>query len=200
MQEILDTSKETLGGALNYAIVAVLVLVLGYILLKILKRRTRRRPTREPDLAIDVSLLGEEGPPAAGPTLEFYNLPVRLAAVVFAPTGRVAELPTLDKVPALIDHVVPGLAEVAFAQTPLIRCWPSQLSGEGFAHMFFAHVRLPGDRGKGTPWCSAAGRFKIGNKAYMAGLLMRADRNNNFSETIIGKEHEWLGIMRVRGG
>ena len=136
----------------------------------------------------------------AGPILEHYNVPVRLAAVVLAPTGRVLELPSIDQLPQLIDHIVPGLAQVMAAHRPLIRRWPSQLSAEGFAHAFFTQARLPGDGGKGTPWCSVAGRFKIHRQSLMAGLVMRAESNNNFGQSIIHKEHEWLGILRVKSG
>ncbi len=180
-----------------YAGLAAVVVVVFVVLRKVLRRRRRELPPPAPDLTIDVEALGTAGPPAVGPILEHYNLPVRLAAVAVAPTGRIPELP-LDKLPALIDHVVPGLAEVVAAHRPMIRCWPPQLSAEGFAHAFFAQARLPGDSGKGTPWCSAAGRFKVRRKSLMVALVMRAESANNFGQSIIEKEHEWLGILRVR--
>ncbi len=179
------------------AAVAILVLVIAW---RVLARRKREAPQRGPDLSIDLSALSDQGPPAGPPVLEHYNVPVRLAAVVLAPTGRVRGLPPPAEIPGLIDHLVPGLAQVTAAHNPAIRRWPPQLSSEGFARTFFAQVQLPGDGGKGTPWCSVAGRFKVQGQALMAGLILRAEAPNNFGQTIIEKEHEWLGVLRVKSG
>lgn len=198
--KILDAIRSASGDLLVYVVAAVIAVVLLIILWKIFTGRRRELPPKAPDLAIDLAALGTEGPPAEGPILEHYNLPVRLAAVVLAPTGRVLDLPSLDQLPQLIDHIVPGLGQVAVAHRPLIRRWPPQLSAEGFAHAFFAQAKLPGDGGKGTPWCSVAGRFKIRRRSLMAGLVMHAEADNNFSQSIIHEEHQWLGILRVKSG
>jgi hypothetical protein len=200
INRILDPIRSAGGDLLPYGIAAVIAILVLVIVWRIVARRRRELPPPAPDLAVDVNSLGTEGPPAAGPTLEHYNVPVRLAAVVLAPTGRGRELPSVDQLPPLIDHIVPGLAQVVAAHRPLIRRWPAQLSAEGFAHTFFAQVRLPGDRGKGTPWCSVAGRFAVGRRPLMAGLVMRAAAANNFSQSIVQREHEWLGILRVKSG
>ena len=196
--KILDGLRSVGGDLAVYAVAAVIVILILIIAWKIIAGRRRELPPPVPDLAIDVASLGSEGPPTAGPILEHYNVPVRLAAVVLAPTGRGRELPSLDQLPQLIDHMVPGLAQVVAAHRPLSRRWPSQLSAEGFAHTFFAQAKLPGDRGKGTPWCSAAGRFEVGRQPVMAGLVMRAESGNNFSQSIVHQQHEWLGILRVK--
>lgn len=186
----------------NLITIVSVVVALAILLLvrRIFKRRKRELPAALADLAVDVASLGEEGPPAGSTVLEHYNVPVRLAAVVLAPTGRVGGLPPPAEISALIDHIVPGLAQVTAGQAPLLRRWPPQLSAEGFARTVFAQVRLPGDGGKGTPWCSVAGRFKVEGTTFMAGLILRAATANNFSQTIIEKEHQWLGVLRVRSG
>ncbi len=198
LERILDTIRSIGGDLLIYALAAVVVFIILIIVWKIFAGRRREAPPPAPDLHIDLGALAAEGPPASGPILEHYNMPVRLVAVVLAPTGRVLDLPTIDQVPQLIDHIVPGLARVVEAHRPLIRRWPAQLSSEGFAHTFFAQVQLPGDRGKGTPWCAVAGRFEIGRRRIMAGLVMRAGADNNFSQSIVHEQHEWLGILRVK--
>ena len=198
VDKILDAIRSAGGPLLVYVIVAAIVLVMVVIAWKILTGRKREAPRRVPDLPVDVTLLGNQGPPAGPPILEHYNLPVRLAAIVLAPTGRVGELPRADQLSGLIDHILPGLAQVAITHQPLIRYWPPQLSAEGFAHTFFAQVKLPGDGGKGTPWCSVAGRFKVQRQSFMAGLVMRAETSNNFGQSVVKREHEWLGILRVK--
>jgi hypothetical protein len=161
----------------------------------------RRRPASillTPDLQLDVESLGEFGPPLGLPFLEFYNLPMRLAAVVLAPVGRTGELPAEDELLPLIGAVVPGLDKIASLHSPLIRCWPSQVSARGFAHAFFNHARLPGDGGKGTAWSSMAGMFKLKGQPVMAGLIFCAAEPNNLGQTIIDAEYQWLGCLRVR--
>jgi hypothetical protein len=200
IDRILDLIRGAGDDLLIYGGSAVVVLLILAVAWKILTSRRRAPPPRVPDLAIDLASLPAEGPPATGPVLEHYNLPVRLAVVVLAPTGRSGELPPIAELARLIDHIVPGLAQVAEAHRPLIRRWPSQLSSEGFAHTFFSQVRLPGDGGKGTPWCAVAGKFKVQRRWLMAGLVMRAESDNNFSQSIVHQEHQWLAILRVKSG
>ncbi len=198
LERILDTLRSVGGDLLIYALAAAVAILILIVAWKILAGRRREAPPPAPDLRIDLSTLAADGPPASGPILEHYNVPVRLLAIVLAPTGRMLDLPSIDQVSQLIDHIVPGLARVVEAHRPLIRRWPPQLSSEGFAHTFFAQVQLPGDRGKGTPWCAMAGRFEIGRRPIMAGLVMRAGADNNFSQSIVHDQHEWLGILRVK--
>ncbi|MDI9444581.1 MAG: hypothetical protein QM844_10485, partial [Planctomycetota bacterium] len=121
----------------------VLLLVLVRAVRRALRRRRRFRDRIEPKLAIDVAQLSQQGPPATGPVLAFYHLPVRLAAIVLAPAGRAGTLPATEGIPQLLDAIVPGLAEVVAAHDPLRLRWPEQLSASGFAHSFFIHAHLP---------------------------------------------------------
>ena len=98
---------------------------------------------------------------------------MRLAAVVLAPVGRLSDLPPDDQLPTLIEAIVPGLDKIAASHRPLIRRWPSQVSARGFAHLFFANAKLPGDGGKGSPWSSVAGMFKLKGQPVMAALILR---------------------------
>ncbi len=204
LKEPFDSFKESVGlstGELaGCAIAIVAAVVLLIVVWKRLRGRKRELPEQPPDLTIDVATLGTAGPPPDPPILEYYNVPVRLAAVVLAPTGRTGTLPPGDELAELIDHMVPGLAKVFSAHRPLTRRWPPQLSAQGFTHAFFAHVKLPGEGGKETPWCAVAGRFRIHGQSVMAGLVMRAEEDNNFGQSVVEEEHQWLGILRVKRG
>ena len=80
------------GGALPW--LGGLVLLVAVLLAwRKLRRQRGRLRTPPPNLTLDLAALGEGGPPAGPPVLELYNLPVRLAAIVLAPAGRVRELP-----------------------------------------------------------------------------------------------------------
>ncbi len=199
--EQLNKWKETavpwLAGLLKYAILATIVLAVVYVILKVL-RKTEKTVRQAPDMGIDVKDLPNQGPPPAGPALYFYNVPVRLAALVLAPAGRARELPPMNQLDALADALVPGLAKVVAAHKPLVRRWPAQVSSRGFANIFFTQAKLPGEGGKGTPWCAAAGVFEIGKTPIMAGLVMRAAAPTNLGQAILEHEAQWLDVVRVK--
>lgn len=197
LQRILDAlGSGNLAALAGLAVVALLLLV---VIWKVLSGRKRQPSLATPDLSIDVTSLGAQGPPAGPPMLEFYHVPVRLAAIVLAPAGRGHALPPPNQLEDVLESVLPGLARVVAAHRPLIRRWPAQLSTSGFAHAFFQQVRLPGKSGKGTPWSSVAGVAKMESQSVMAGMVLRTESRNNFGQSIVEKEHEWLGILRVKG-
>jgi hypothetical protein len=181
----------------KYAIIAAVIFVILYVVLAVLKKR--RKPAEQaPDLGINVAGLSTQGPPPIGPALYYYSVPVRLAALVLAPVGRAQELPPVNRLDDLIDAVMPGLALVVAAHKPVVRRWPGQISSRGFVHTFFSQAKLPGEGGKGTPWCSAAGVFKIGKQPVMAGLVMRATVPTNLGQAIIEQEAQWLDVLRIK--
>ena len=198
INDLKDAAGSLGGDVLRYAIVAIVALVALYLLWRLLRRRRGKLPLVEPDLTIDVGSLGTAGPPAAAPVLEHYNVPMRLAAVVVAPAGRARPLPPRDQLAGVFEAIVPGLAQVVATHDTLVRCWPEQLSISGFAHAFFRHVKLPGDGGKGTQWCSAAGLVKSRGQSVMAGLLMFSRQPNSIGQMIVEHETKWLDILRVK--
>lgn len=181
--------------------VALLGLLLVVIVLALLLRR-RKRPLADgpPDLRIDVASLPNVGPPPDGPRLEFYGMPVRLAVLVLAPAGRSGEIPSGEALEKAVDSLVPGMTGVVKSHRPLFRRWPVQLSSQGFANTFMSQVALPGDRGKGTPWCSAAGRFEAGEQQLLVGLVCVADKPNSMSQVVVQHPGQWLDLLRVKEG
>jgi hypothetical protein len=174
------------------------LLLMVAVLLLALRRRRRTAHLPSVDLRIDVSQLPAAGPPAEGPVLEFYGMPVRLVALVLAPAGRNSRLPPREQLARTLDDLTPGLAAVVLEHRPLIREWPSQLSTQGFTHAFFNNVQLPSDRGKGTPWCSVAGRFDAGDQQLLAGLLCAAQKPNSMGQVTVGQVGQWLEVLRVK--
>ncbi|MHB8899860.1 MAG: hypothetical protein ACYC6Y_14025 [Thermoguttaceae bacterium] len=190
-------------GVIGPAILAagvIVVLVAVAIARRAWRRRHAVRGRIEPELAIDVERLSVEAPPRSGPGLTFYNLPVRLVAIVLAPAGRAGVLPGPEGMPALLDAIVPGLAEVVAAHKPVRLLWPEQLSGSGFAHSFFIHVRLPGEGGKGTPLSSAAGIARTHLGSVMVAMVVRAERPNSYGQQILESEGDWLRAFQTRPG
>ena len=180
------------------AVVVFLLLLAVFILLIMTARRRQRLPSSPNDLTIDVSQLPAGGPPGEGPTLEFYGMSVRLVVVVLAPAGRNAQLPPENKLASVLDDLSPGLSSVVLSHRPVLRMWPSQLSTQGFVHALFNNLQLPGDRGKGTPWCCAAGRFDAGDQQLLAGILCAADKPNSLSQVTIANVGQWIEVVRVK--
>ncbi len=177
--------------------VLAVVVVLGLIALVL--RRGKRAPTTETEtLAINLAALSIAGPPATGPQLEMYNVPVRLAVLVLAPVGRAGQIPPNEQLPSIVDALVPNLMEVLTAHQPEFRRWPPQLSSQGFTQVFFNNVPLPGDGGKGTPYCGAAGRFDTPAGPFLAGLVCVADKPNALGQVTITQPGQWLDVFRVK--
>ena len=186
------------GDVLNYVLPAAVAVILLWIAWRILRRRKPPTGRLGADLRIEIESLGADGPPEGPPVLEFYNLSMRLAAVVMAPAGLGRELPSDEELGLFLESVIPGLDKVAESHRPVVRRWPNQLSPRGFAHLFFSNARLPGVGGKGTPWSSVAGLCKYGGEPMLIGLVLRAASPNSLGQTIIEAEHQWLGCLRVK--
>ncbi|MEN6449542.1 MAG: hypothetical protein ABFC96_03540 [Thermoguttaceae bacterium] len=200
LDKLTDALRGLPGDWLRYLWPAAVGAILLWVVWRLVRRRKRPQPLLLPELKIEVAALPDVAPPPGLPALELYNLPVRLAAIVVAPVGVDRELPPVDELGPLLDAVLPGLDKVAALHRPLVRCWPHQVSARGFAHLFFANVRLPGDWGKGTPWSSVAGLAKVAGEPVMVGLVLRAASSNSLGQTVIDAENKWLACLRVRWG
>ncbi|MBN2022064.1 MAG: hypothetical protein JW809_04660 [Pirellulales bacterium] len=199
IEPLVRLARRHPGEILFLGVVLGLV-ALGFLWLARHWWRSRRRRSAEASSrrGMDVGSLPAVGPPPEPPVLEFFNLPVRLAIVVLAPVGRLRDLPAPDELPETLDAVVPGLGEVALAHQPAIHFWPRQVSVRGFAHAFFDQVRLPGDHGRKSPWCSVAGVFRVDDHPMMAGLVLCASGANRHAQHIMTDESQWLGVLRIR--
>jgi hypothetical protein len=163
----------------------------------------RRKPQAEtevaPNLRLDVSSLATGGPPPGKPYLEFYSVPVRLAVVVIAPVGREGQLPQNEHLPLVMEAILPSLMKVLTAHQPQFIRWPAQLSTQGFAHAFFNNVPLPGDHGRGTPWCSIAGKVELPVGQFLVGLVCCSAEANSLGEVIAKHAAGWPDVVRVKG-
>lgn len=187
------------------SVVAAVLLVLATLLIAgawLLLRRKKSLPASHEEIderAIDVASLDAIGPPSSGPQLDVYGTPVRIQAVVMAPSGRGGSVPMKKELPAICEFLVPKLGDILVAQQPHYVRWPPQLSSQGFVQSFFNKLSLPGDHGKGTPWCSLAGRFEAHGQVFLVGLLCCASAPNGLGEITVEHAGEWLQILRARG-
>ena len=193
-------NKETRLFAL-LAIGTAIALCLGtmlFLIFRLFRKRSSPAPDQRDELAIDVAALPASSPPKDGPQLEFYGTPVRLAVMVLAPVGRGGETPAPAELADTLENLLPGLQEIIGRHQPQVIIWPNQLSSQGFLQAFFNLAALPGDRGKGTPWCSAAGKFEGGGQQYLAGLICCSAGPNSLGEITVDKPGQWLSVLRVR--
>jgi hypothetical protein len=193
MLDNLTTEQAALIGA---------VLIIGVVVLLFVIQRLRQRPEADEgargDLGVDISTLDVEGPTDEFPRLEYFGTPVRLRVIVVAPCGRGSELPPPELLPGLMERLIPGLTEIIANHHPIVRRWSNQLSVPGFNQSFFHKLALPGSGGKGTPWCSAAGRLSVGQQQYLIGMVLNSGKPNGFGPIVIEHEGQWLNTMRVR--
>jgi hypothetical protein len=181
------------------AVLAAALLIVAYLLL----RRKRGPAAASDDLddrGIDVASLDASPPAATGPQLEIYGTPHRVAVVVMAPAGRNGTVPPKKELPALAEFLFPNLGAVLIASQPQYVRWPPQLSSQGFVQSFFNKLSLPGDHGKGTPWCSLAGKLEAHGQLYLIGLVCCAAAPNGLGEITVEHSGEWLQILRARLG
>jgi hypothetical protein len=182
--------------------ITVVAVVGGLAVLLVLWRLLRRKPVAKESvplpLAIDVTKLAQPGPPPSDVQVTVYNIPMRLALVVLAPAGREGKIPPDEMLGEVIDGIAPNLLHAKNSHMPLVRRWPPQLSSQGFTQVFFTNVPLPGDGGKGTAWCSLAGRVEAPSGPVLAGLVLVAEKPNSLGQIAVNQASQWLDIVRVK--
>ena len=194
---VRDAADRLPAGTLGQLAAVAALILAAYVAWRLLRRRARPRGTLEEELAIDVDALSTDGPPATGPKLAYYGVATRLAALVMAPAGRARELPPFDRLDETLEHIVPGFAQVYAAHRPVYHRWPNQLSVRGFAHKYFAHVRLPTQGGRALPWCSVAGVFQIEGEPYLVGMLLRTAAPTTLGQRIVDEATQWPTLLRA---
>lgn len=195
MPDLISIDASTL---VRWAVIAgaiLLALAAFVVLRRLLSRPKQAQPPV--DLVIDVASLPAQGPDLRAARLELRGIPVRLAVLVLAPLGRNEPLPLNLDVADFAEHVAPGLGPVAESHGPIVYRWPPQLSWQGFANTFFTNLRLPGDRGKGSPWAAVCGRFDRQGKKYLVGMALCAAAPNGLGCLRIENEGQWGETLRA---
>ena len=182
------------GVVLLLIMVALIVTVLWFVF----RRKPARLPPKPPDRSISVATLNASGAPADVAQLEYYGCPVRLAILIVAPVGRAGSIPEKELLPELFEQFVPQFLQVVAAHQPQLQFWPAQISSAGFTNSFFGKIALPGDRGKGTPWCALAGRFTAMGGHYLAGIVCCGDDATGLGQLVIEQEAQWRDVLRVK--
>ena len=189
---------EPLADMLPQLAFALAMLVIVIIALNIWRGRQVNRGSQQPDLTIDLVQLGVAAPPAGLSRLEVYGTPVRLRVVVIASAGRHQSSIHHEDIPILLNQFMPDFLEIFQSHQPLCRCWPAQLSSQGFAQSFLNHVSLPGNRGKGTPWTSIVGKFHVGEQVFLIGIACCSETSNSLSQFIVEHKGQWFDTLRIR--
>lgn len=200
----LQAETETAASWFDYVPPPVLlgilagIALLGYAAIRWLRPKPAPPPDRS-STRIDIERGVTQGPRTLiGPRVEIYHVPVRIIAIVIAPSGRNRPIPDEDQLRKIMESFAPGMMQIVRSHRPDFFRWPGQLSVSGFAQSFFVEADLPGDKGVGTPWCAAAGRFESASQHYLIGLVCCADEENSLSHIQVDRPQQWLDIFRIR--
>ncbi len=180
---------------------ALAALTVAFAIISFLVRRHRRLKNGVvspfPESAIDLAQLPQGDLEQLEYNLEFHSTPVRLAAMVIAPKGHSTQLPNEQQLHVLIERITPNMNQVLIEHQPVVQVWPAQMSVEGFSHSFFNYIQLPGDDGRGTPWCGIAGHFSIGMGSVLVGFICVANQPNQLGQITLQHEGQWRDVLRV---
>jgi hypothetical protein len=178
-------------------VILVLVVVFAAMLRGLL---SRRKPRRLPpiDLSIDLNALAREVPAALSPRLTYQSVPVRLAAVVLAPAGRAQPLPPAQSWPQIFEALHPGFSRVVDGHRPLVRPWPPQLSDSGFAHRFFAELKLPTLGREPLEWSAVAGPVRFQDRTILVGLVFHTSEATTLGADILDSPVGWRRVLEVK--
>lgn len=128
-----------------------------------------------------------------------HGLPVRFRLIVAAPLGREAETMPLEDIDFLLDSIVPDLPNLAKADLPRIRVWPTQLSHQGFFAAFRRNTQVPYPESRTSRWVLMAGKVLFEGKPFGLGLALLADQVNTLGTIVVEHPHEWMAALRIVG-
>lgn len=194
--DLSDPTTWLLNPIVWIALFGIGVLFVVWLLLS--RRNPQREVARRGPQHINLAELGTDGPPEAGPILEVYHVPVRLALIVVAPRGRGRQLAVGENAAKTLDQIAHGLGAVSAAHKPVLRLWPPQLSSEGFSSAFFGALKLPGEHGQGTPWIALSGPCIINGQKMLVGMALCAGEENNLSQAVLQNEFAWKDALRIK--
>lgn len=204
MESALDSIQQffsSIGPKWIVAGVVVLLLLVVAPRLADALRAWMRRSVEPADSRLDENLgkFSDQGPDPSDPlALLCRQVPVRIALVIVAPLGREQTAPAASELAHAAEHVMPGLGGVIARDRPEVRSWDAQLSAQGFVHSVFRHVRLPGDRGRATPWCLVAGRAQGPERPFLLGMALCAAGANALGQITVESEEKWHDVLRIR--
>ena len=191
-----------IGMAGVFSLLAILAIVIGPWLRK--SKIAGSTAGGSVDKSIDLIALEEQSPdlktpPPIGAHLQLYGEPTRLVVFVLAPRGRSVQFPPPTELHHLVDRIVPGVSRILDSHQPIFRRWEPQMSFEGFTHAFNFNMQLPGDKGKGTPWSSVAGKISVPGGQLFAGMVCRSANENQVGTIVVEHEGKWSDLLRVIG-
>ena len=188
---------------IGIAVCVLLLAVLGFafVLIQRAKRKTRTSVDvgESDDLAVEVLQLDVNPPTGLPPKLQLLGVDSNLAVLVLAPRGNGVTFPSSEQLHSLVDRICPGFSKILDAHQPLFRRWPAQMSFEGFTHAIAHNMKLPGERGKGTPWSTLVGRISVPGGQLFVGLVCLSANPNGMGQIVVEHEGKWTDSLRIVG-
>jgi len=187
--------------SISLVAIGIAMLVAFYVIAKIRSGSQPQQDTSKDETlseeSVDLLALNPAKPVPRGPRLKLLGIDQRLVVLVLAQRGRGVQLPDNEELRRFVERITPGFTEVLDAHQPLFRKWPPQMSFEGFTHSLASNLRLPGEKGSGTPWSSIAGRISIPGGQLFVGLICFANEPGQIGQHVVEHEGKWTELLRV---
>lgn len=163
------------------------------------RRAQRAKASAEPDLTINADELSDAAPPTGAGALAFYNMPVRLSAVILAPAGRASDLPVTDELAWYVcEGALPHFSHVVRSHEPQVYRWPTQLSVSGFGHAVMRNLGLPGlESRERSRWSVVAGVVGAGDQSVAVALVLCAETPNTHGWEPVENEGDWRRVLTI---
>jgi hypothetical protein len=195
-----EGAKDFLEGGGWWGVLAFVALIVILIVWAVFSRigaalRSKEKVLRQ-DLTEDLAAIPTPAPSTGDRRLTIDGVPVRLRLVVVAAGGTETDV-SATSVNRLLDKLVTGLGEIVKHDQPRVRIWPTQLSYDGFAHMFHKSTPIPEGERAASRWVLVAGRAKLGGEVFMIGLGLHAIKPTSLGRRTL-KDHEWAETFRIK--
>ena len=179
-------------------VATVVLLAFVFLLMAIRKKGTApKQSSSQPELSIDIAKLNTSPPSGLPPKLQLFGIDTQLVVLALAPRGNSVEFPSPEQLRTIVERLSPGFSKLLDHHQPVFRRWPTQMSFEGFQNAFAFNMKLPSEKGKGTPWSTIVGTLNVPNGQLFVGIVCMANEPNQFGQIVVEHEGKWTDTIRA---
>lgn len=182
--------------AAAFGVGLLVIVVIAFVLVQLFSK-PKQKAKEPPKTLYDFAAQPPLPPDMSRPHVEIYGTPMRVLLVLLAPVGRTSQLPVDGQHRQVLEGIDHQLADVVTRDGANVERWPAQLSAAGFCQAFFNQTAMPG-KGKGTPWCAAAGKVDNFGTPILVGMIFVAAEPNGLGEILVEHEGKWRDVLRVK--
>jgi hypothetical protein len=202
MDNLLQTVQQFLStDEGRWVAISVVMAIVFLLVLRSALKRWQRPRNDILELELLEQLAGYPPPPplpAGIKQLSLYGLPVRLRLMVLGPLGHDAGAISGDDVNAIVERMVPGLAERLSQDLTRVRLWPTQLSQAGFQAAFRRNTQLPESEDRIHQWVLVIGKVLYQGRPIAVGMALQSSEPNTLGPVVLQHAHQWMEVLRLQ--